>query len=100
MYFRKCIGQGWLLERWCHWDSGRPRTGRAAEWDSHRLVHGESEVVEEHLDWEWADVDSERLVWACGGKLFAGRVTPERVTEERELYDFNGMQFEALKAPY
>ena len=45
-------------------------------------------------EWEWAEVDGERLVWVVGGKLFGG--LPGR---EIELKDFNGMEFERIEAP-
>jgi len=51
-------------------------------------------------DWEWADIDGERLVWAAGGKLFASTLDQDGMTQEAELQDFSEMTFEPIEAPY
>jgi hypothetical protein len=52
------------------------------------------------VEWEWAELDGKRLVWASAGKLFSARLTAAGLTSEHELYDFNEMKFEAIEAPY
>jgi len=51
-------------------------------------------------DWEWADVDRDRLVWADRGRLYAGRVEAGGLVREELLHDFNAMLFERRAAPY
>lgn len=99
----KQIGSGWCLFRL----QGRhslQKPSRAfqpppdAEW--HALFHEATGAFVPHTDWEWADVDRHRLVWASGGKLFEGFVEESGVTREREIADFNDMEFTELRAPY
>jgi hypothetical protein len=59
--------------------------------------------IDELLDcsaWEWAVLDGDRLVWAPGGCIYAGHVSGAGLTEQERLFDFNGMRFEAVVAPY
>jgi hypothetical protein len=56
--------------------------------------------VQHFPDWEWADVDRSRLVWASKGQIWAGRLNDNGLTDEKMLHDFNDMHFEAIKAPY
>jgi hypothetical protein len=56
--------------------------------------------VQPRPDWEWADLDGRRVVWAAVGKLVSGRLTENGLTHETTLHDFNGMRFERLLAPY
>jgi hypothetical protein len=51
-------------------------------------------------EWEWADIDGERLVWAANGCLWAGRMRHNGIHRITLLHDFNGMSFERLAAPY
>jgi len=51
-------------------------------------------------EWEWAEVDRGRLVWAEGGRLFAGRLGAAGLERVEELWDFNEMAFERIEAPY
>ena len=63
-------------------------------------VHTESGTEIERPDWEWAELDNHRLVWASGGKLFSGLLRSGGLAEETELFDLNAMTFEAIEAPY
>jgi hypothetical protein len=51
-------------------------------------------------DWEWAEQDGRRLVWAEGGALHAGRMGPKGLHGEAVLARFDEMRFERLAAPY
>jgi hypothetical protein len=94
----KPIGEGWTLHKIAHsqiW----PPMGKSCYWDEHALVRDEGVVRKPR--WEWAEVDRRgRLVWAEGGRLFAGTVGEAGLVDEHELYDFNSMTFEAIEAPY
>ncbi|HEY9064594.1 MAG TPA: hypothetical protein VIO33_06390 [Burkholderiaceae bacterium] len=51
-------------------------------------------------DWEWADVDRDRLVRADRGRLYAGRAEAGGLSREKLLHDFNATVFERRAAPY
>ncbi len=97
--FEKPAGHGWRLRKKAHAELDRP-PGKGCYWDEHELVHSRSGKLLEFPDWEWAEIDENRLVWATCGKLFAGQLQDGGLQEETELYDFNQMTFEPLEAPY
>lgn len=88
--FEKCVKDGWILRK----------LARAELRDEHELVHPESGNVLPFSDWEWADLDADRLVWAAGGKLFTGDLNADGLVGQRPLFDFNNMSFEPIEAPY
>jgi hypothetical protein len=97
--FEKAAGCGWVLRKLAHSEVGAP-PGKGCYWDEHEL---ESEEIGECIrkgDWEWADLDGKRLVWAEKGKLWAGHLHRDGLREETCLQDFNEMEFEAIAAPY
>ena len=51
-------------------------------------------------DWEWAELDNKRLVWSTEGKLYTARIRPAGLVDERELFDFNKLNYERIEAPY
>ena len=67
---------------------------------THELVHASSGATLAQPDWEWADMDGDRLVWAAGGCLHTGRLDASGVQDTRILHDFGGMAFERIAAPY
>lgn len=97
--FEKDIGHGWRLRKIAHAGTDSP-DGKGCYWDEHQLVHGGSGTETDCPDWEWAELDGRRLVWASGGRLFAGSVGPDGVAGTTELGDFNSLEFEPRKAPY
>jgi hypothetical protein len=94
--FEKPVRAGWTLRKVCC-IGGR---GRPVYWDRHELRQARTDAVDDLTDWEWADLDGERLVWAEKGQLWAGTVTTDGLESRRLLHDFNDMTFEPLKAPY
>ena len=97
--FDKPAAQGWTLRKFCHAAIGAPQ-GKGVYYDRHALVRSETGETLEFPDWEWADLDGKRLVWAEGGKLHAAKLCRGGLREERVLHDFNGMSFEPIAAPY
>jgi hypothetical protein len=69
-------------------------------WDHHELIRPASQDAIVGREWEWADFDERRLVWAAKGKLRAAFLRLNGLHDERVLHDFNSMKFEALEAPY
>ena len=96
--FEKPLPHGWTLRKLAHAEVGAPQ-GKSVYWDEHELRHASGERVP-CPDWEWAEVDGNRLAWAKGGKLFAGKVRKKGITTESELFDFNELTFEPIEAPY
>lgn len=97
--FEKSVGRGWLLNMQVNQGSSG-KAGRSATWNEYSLKHPGSRAVHRFPDWEWAEPDGARLVWAAGGKLWAGQLNADGLAGEKILHDFNDMQFQAIKAPY
>lgn len=95
--FDKSGASGWVLRKILR-NTARP--GKGSVWEEHQLLHPKSGRCLSCPDWEWADWDGKRVVWASGGRIFAGRMTNDGLTDESRLADFNGMAFEPLSAPY
>jgi hypothetical protein len=97
--FEKSLDAGWVLRKIAHAEIGAP-AGKSCYWDEHELLHPPSGKRVSYPDWEWAEVDGKRLVWAENGKLFAGRIGDEGLTAKAQLFDFNTMSFQRIQAPY
>lgn len=97
--FEKNVGHGWVLRKTVK-GGGDSWQGRKWLWEEHRLIGPEEGQLIECPNWEWADLDVDRLVWAEGGKLFAANVAEDGLQDVKELCDFNDMEFEERIAPY
>lgn len=97
--FEKDLSAGWTLRKVTHRQS-QPPMGKSPYWDAHELRHAGAGTCVARPNWEWAEWDRCRLVWAVGGQLWAGEMTSEGLRAERVLHDFNEMLFEAIAAPY
>lgn len=99
--FERALQGGWSLVKEVHYTSRPRRPGKGVPYEEHRLVSAASERDLALPDWEWADVDGGRLVWAERGCLMAGRVTREDgLGDVRVLHDLNDMTFARRRAPY
>ncbi|MBA3531790.1 MAG: hypothetical protein H0T73_07725 [Ardenticatenales bacterium] len=97
--FEKWVAHGWALRKLAHAEVDAP-PGKGVYWDEHELLHRASGETIACPDWEWAELDGKRLVWAAGGKLWAARLKGDGLMGQRELFDFRGMVFAPLRAPY
>lgn len=97
--FEKPLRRGWLLRKIAHAQTSPPE-GKGCYWDEHELIHPQSDTEIKYPNWEWAEPDERRLVWATEGKLFCGNITSKGINNEQKLYDFNSMEFEPIAAPY
>jgi hypothetical protein len=97
--FEKPLGRNWLLKSLIHQGSSG-KTGKPSTWNEYYLIHLPTQTVQHFPDWEWAEVDGARLVWAAKGQIWAGRLNENGLTGEKMLHDFNDMYFEAIQAPY
>jgi hypothetical protein len=98
-HFEKRLPAGWVIHKLAH-GQPFPPPGRGCYWDEHELHHRDLPEPIRCPDWEWAEVDGTRLVWAAGGRLMAGRLTDAGLCDECVLRDFNDMTFEPVEAPY
>ncbi len=97
--FEKRINGHWHLRKHAHATVHHP-VGRGVYHDTHDLFNARTEETIPKPEWEWAEVDGSRIVWAQGGRIHAGRVEAKGLKGEQVLHDFNGMVFERLAAPY
>jgi hypothetical protein len=97
--FEKRINGHWLLRKHAHATSHHP-VGRGVYYDTHELFNARTEESVGKKEWEWADVDGGRLVWAAAGTINAGRVDAKGLQAGKMLFDFNPMQFEKIVALY
>lgn len=95
--FDKPLAHGWLLRKIAHIGSGR---GKSCYWDEHELLHPATGGRIPCPAWEWADLDGDRLAWAAQGRLLCAAVGPDGPANEKELFDFNPMEFTPVEAPY
>ncbi|MBL8242595.1 MAG: hypothetical protein JNL89_00300 [Rhodanobacteraceae bacterium] len=97
--FAKRVNAHWRLVKLAHATIRHP-AGKGCYFDTHRLDHVRGDTRIELPDWEWAEVDGRRLVWAAAGRLYAGRVDRNGLGSPQMLQDFNPMRFERRLAPY
>jgi hypothetical protein len=97
--FEKSLGDELILRKYCFSETGAP-PGKGCYYDRHEIVRRDGATLTAEADWEWADCDGVRLVWAEHGILYAARIKPRRLEHAQVLHDFNLMTFEAIAAPY
>ncbi len=99
--FELALPGGWTLRKLAHGQVGPP-TGKGCYWDEHELVNAQRTLTLACRDWEWADHEptQDRLVWAEAGRLWAGKLDAQGLTQVTLLHDFNELTFERLQAPY
>jgi hypothetical protein len=99
MMLQKTIGQHWLLQKFLNGNGDHPRLGRyRVEW--HRLTRTRGEETINGFEWEWADLDGKRFLWAQQGCIHEAKLEKSGLTDARQLADFNAMKFEPIQAPY
>jgi hypothetical protein len=97
--FEKKLPRSWTLRKFAFSEIGAP-PGCGCYWDAHELRHQPTDTVLAFPEWEWADYVDGRLVWAVNGQLRAAQLGRGDFLRETLLQHFNGMKFEAIKAPY
>ncbi|HEY8751176.1 MAG TPA: hypothetical protein VIM11_24545 [Tepidisphaeraceae bacterium] len=97
--FEKATSWGWTLRKLARCGLNHP-DGKGVHFDEHELLRPTSKSHLKFPNWEWAEYDRKRLVWAADGKLFAAKLDGDGPTTPRLLYDFTEMNFEAIHAPY
>ncbi len=100
--FEKPLARGWRLRKLAHASIGKKPEGQGVYHDEHELVHPSGRELP-RADWEWAERDGDRIVWAERGKLWAAELDGRRtdpLVRAHVLRDFTTMKFEARRAPY
>lgn len=97
--FEKRVTDDWVIRKSAHETLYSP-VGKGCYFDTHELVNNRTGQLLDFPTWEWADLDRDRLVWAENGRLFAANVDHTGLVGITELYDFNPLQFQNLRAPY
>lgn len=97
--FDKSLSHGWILRKLAHANCNSPQ-GKGCYWDNHQLIHLRSNTTLDLPEWEWAEYDRHRLVWATEGKLFTSKIADQGLVNPTELYNFNSMTFKPIVAPY
>lgn len=97
--FDKQIDGHWRLKKLAHAQTDSPQ-GKGCYWDEHAILNAASGIIANKPEWEWADIDEGRLVWAADGRLFSGELGRRGIVNESELYNFNELSFRLIKAPY
>lgn len=87
--FERPVPASWVLRRECH-----------IRHEVFALVHAPSGRHLELPEWEWADLDRDRLVWASRGCLWSGHLDAEGLGGVQLVRDFNAMVFHRTRAPY
>jgi hypothetical protein len=103
--FEKPINERWALRKLVHGKVvERPRNkdhrDRGVTFDEHLLLDMRRGTIFDFPEWEWAEFDGSRILWAEAGKLFAASIAEAGLVSIRELRNFNDMTFEAIEAPY
>ncbi|HEX8549935.1 MAG TPA: hypothetical protein VF681_00130 [Abditibacteriaceae bacterium] len=97
--FEKPVNEHWILRKFAHATLDHP-DGKGCYYDEHEMENVKAGVKIDGQNWEWADVDRRRVVWATDGKLFAGRLSTKDMDNIVQLHDFNSVEYERTKAPY
>lgn len=98
-HFTKRINDYWSLHKYAHETMHHP-VGRSCYFDEHALYNEKTQDVIAHPEWEWAEVDGSRMVWAAEGVLFSGRLERKGMSKLKQLFDANSVKYERLQAPY
>ena len=81
---------GWLLIK--HFTAGKR--------EAHLLRNGQNGATIAAPDWEWAEWDGTRLLWAEQGRIKTGTLSSDGLHDVRELFDANPLTFVEAQAPY
>lgn len=90
------LDHGWTLR----WQVAIGRRNRPLVSDALALVHDDGRALDQP-DWTWADVWRGGLRVAARGRLWSAAFDADKgAAQFKEIYDFNAMTYQALRAPY
>lgn len=97
--FEKLINNDAVLRKIAQ-EGGGARQGKPVYWDEHEIQLSSGKVLNK-FDWEWAESDGKRVMWAAAGCLFTAESDHSgKFRSERLLRDFRSDRFENIPAPY
>ena len=99
VYFHKSIGKEMVLCKIFNATIDHP-IGKGCYYEQHEIIDIKNERIWKFPDWEWADLDNGRIIWAEYGKIMRGNVDDHGIRDMKELFDTNPLTFERIKAPY
>ena len=98
--FHKELSKGWILKKIAHEQVGSPK-GKGCYWDEHELINEHTDTKISGKDWEWAEMDGKKIVWAEKGCIYRASIhSNKKIGKAKQLFDFNSCEFEEIKAPY
>ena len=97
--FIKRVDEFWNLEK-RFYATSRKQTGRGVYYEEHTIINQKSLTTISLPEWEWADMDGKRIVWAEKGKIMTARLLHSGLEGFKLLYDTNPLIFQELTAPY
>jgi len=99
MIFERTLPNGWMLRKIAHEQVGSP-PGKGCYWDEHQLISSKGDT-QAYPDWEWAELDRNRIVWAEKGCLWQMQLDNKgAIGEKSMIHDFSAYKFEPIEAPY
>lgn len=98
-HFSRRIDEHWSLHKYAHETVDHP-VGRGCYFDEHMKYNESRQEGTVHSEWEWADVDGQRIVWASQGVLFSGHLARNGMADTRQLFDARTVTYERIQAPY
>lgn len=97
--FHKEINQTYMLVKVFHSGIYHPG-GKSPYYETHAIHNRDTGETTEYPDRDWADTDSERLLWTEKGRVCACKINRNTLGEATELFDTSSLQFRLMEAPY
>jgi hypothetical protein len=97
--FHKNINKFTILCKIFHSGINHP-VGKGCYYEEHKIIDLKNNKEYNFPDWEWADMDKDRIVWAEHGKINEGSIDENGIINSKELFDTNTLKYTELIAPY
>jgi hypothetical protein len=98
-YFHKNINKSIILCKIFYAGIDHP-IGKGCYYEEHKIINLKNNKEYEFPDWEWADIDKDRIVWAEHGKIKEGYIDKDCTINANELFDANNLKYTEIIAPY
>lgn len=97
--FRKKINDTLDLIKIYHAGLDYPE-GKSPYYEEHVIYNHRTGENMKYPNWQWADVDQERVLWAENGNIYGAGIKDVRVADAAALFETGPLHFQAVKAPY
>ena len=97
LIYEKDLPNGWILRKEC---PGGYESLHEIYWERHILLDADRHTLFDGRDWRWAEFDAyrKRIVYAENGAIYALELKLQ--LNPKLLFDFNGMIYQRIYAPY